>query len=279
MFRKAVFPIVCASWFAAGAILCLEAQQPRAVAHVLDVKGEWRVEGASGQVAAGEALNAGARIVAISGRPGDAITILHDEDMSRQHVACDASASNPCRNPVAIGDPSSGEVSGSNQLKVMMQAAFAVLLGNPPAIASHYALTLSRGSDSVREMEGVAALNPGQGIVMPTPPEDMPAGIYTVSVAHAGEPASTAEKTQLTSEGAWRPLPIEATGLYELTIANADQEKVADLMLLVTAQANYQAEQDRFAAMKKGTADWTGPEARADRHLLLRTFLLSESRP
>jgi hypothetical protein len=74
-------------------------------------------------------------------------------------------------------------------------------------------------------------------------------------------------------------LPIEAPGLYELTIVNADQEKVADLMLLVTSQARYQGEQDRFETMKKSVADWNGPDARADRHLLLRAFLLSESRP
>jgi hypothetical protein len=77
----------------------------------------------------------------------------------------------------------------------------------------------------------------------------------------------------------WLPLALEAPGLYDASIVNADEEQVADAMLLVVPAAQYQAKHEAFDAMKSRTATWTGPSARADEHLFLRGFLLSENQP
>jgi len=262
------------SWCVAAtvAIPCLYGQQPQMAAHVLDVKGDWRLGGAAA-VSAGQGLVAGAKITPASNRPGDAITVVRDEDMSRTHVVCDGSATNPCRNPLVVP----GNVAASqSELKNIVQAAISVLLSKPPAISSHYALTLTRGETTVQESEAVVALDSEQGIVLPPAPEDMPAGPYAVSIARAGEKPSPAVQTlQLTSEGTWRPFQWNAPGLFELSLFNADGAQVADLMLLVALPAQYQAQREAFNAMKSRTATWTGTNARQDEHLFLRSFLLS----
>ena len=269
-----------AAWCVAVAITSLYGQQPQMVAHVLDVKGDWHLDGTAGLVAAGQGLVAGARITATSNRQGDAITIVHDEDLSRVRIACDGSATNLCRNPIVVQGVSSAVVTGQSQLKSMVQAAISVLLNRPPAIANHYTLTLTRGKESVQESEAVVALDPAQGVVLPPAPAEMPAGRYSVSIALAGEKSPPAAQTVvLTSEGVWLPLALEAPGLYDASIVNADEEQVADAMLLVVPAAQYQAKHEAFDAMKSRTATWTGPSARADEHLFLRGFLLSENQP
>lgn len=270
----------CAAWCAAMAITSLHGQQRQIMAHVLDVKGEWRLDGATGLVAAGQGLIAGTKIMAGSNRPDDSITIVRDEDLSRQRTACDASATNPCRNPIVVNSVTVSTVTVGSQLMSMAQAAIAVLLDRPPAIANHYALTLTRGKESVAESEVVIALDPEQGVVLPPAPTDMPAGHYTVSITRAGEkPPAAAQEATLTSEGVWLPLAVKAAGLYEATIVNADEEQVADVMLLLVSPAQYPSEVEAFKVMKSHTATWTGPSARADEHLFLRGFLLSEYRP
>jgi hypothetical protein len=276
MRRNAILRAGSALWCFAAVAAGLHGQQ-QVVAHVLDVRGEWRLQGTAGQIAAGEALIAGARITAGSNRVGDAITIVRDEDMSRQRIACDSSATNPCRNPIIVDGASSSAPTGQSQLKNMVQTAIALLLSKPPAIGSHYALTLTRGGETVQEWEGVAALDPGEGIVLPSAPADMAAGRYTVSIARAGDPSSATEQTAvLTSEGLWRSLPLKAAGLYEVSFTDADGEQVANEMLLVVPADQYQAMREEFGTMKSRTAAWTGPSARADEHLFLRAFLLSE---
>jgi hypothetical protein len=249
------------------------------VAHVLDVKGEWHLDGAPGLVAAGQGLATGAKITAGSNRPGDAITLVRDEDLSRQRTECDGSATNPCRNPIVVQGVAPGVVTIGSQLKSMAQAAISVLLDRPPAIANHYALTLTRGDETVAESEAVVAVDPERGVVLPPAPADMPAGHYMVSITRAGEKPAPAQEATLTSEGVWLPLALRAPGLYEATIANTDEEQIADVMLLVVPAAQYPSEVEAFGVMKSHTATWTGSSARADEHLFLRGFLLSENQP
>jgi hypothetical protein len=277
MLRKSILCLM--SICPAAACVAVQAQDTGAVAHVLDVKGEWRVDGAASPVSAGQALKAGAKVAAALNRAGDAITIVRDEDMARQHVTCDSSPQNPCRNPIVISAVGGDEPSGITRVKGMVQAALGVLLSKPPEIGSHYAMTLSRGADQVRELEDVAALQ-SEGIGLPALPDDIPAGNYTLSIAHAGASAAPMERTaRLSSEGTWPLVALDGPGLYEITITNGEQEKVADLMLLVVPPAELQQKRQDFEAAKARAAAWTGPSAESDSHLFLRAFLLAESKP
>lgn len=261
--------------FVVAAVGSLRSQQM--VAHVLDVRGDWRMQGATAAVAGGQGLAPGARITAKSNRPGDSITIVRDEDMSRQRVACDSSTTNPCRNPIDIGAASSAAQPAQGQFSIMVNTALAVLLNKPPAIESHYALTLSRGSVTVQEWEDVVSLDPSRGFVLPAAPQDMPSGQYTVSIVRARDAAPVAQQTALlTSAGTWKPISLAAPGLYEASIMNGDGEQVADAFLLVVPPAEYDGRRKDFDTMKGVAGSWTGPSAQADGHLFLRAFLLSE---
>jgi hypothetical protein len=276
MRRSFMFRIGCLSCCAVAAAAGLRSQQ-QVVAHVLDVKGDWHLQGAASTVTAGTALTRGASIEAPSNRPGDTITIVHDEDMSRQRIACDATAANPCRNPIYIDGASSATSAPQSQFAIMVRTALAVLLNKPPAIESHYALTLSRGHETVREWEAVISLDPAQGIILPSAPADFPAGKYSVSITRAGHTSSaTVQSLFLTSDGQWKPLPFSAPGLYEIAIRNADDEQLADELILVVQATEYDAKEKEFETMRSRTATWTGPGAQADGHLYLRAFLLTE---
>ena len=268
------------SWCVVTAIFALYGQQPQTAAHVLDLRGEWRLDGASQLVVAGEGLIGGSRVTAASNQPGDAITIVRDEDLTRTRIVCDGSPANPCRNPTVVQGASSAAGEGQSRFKGLVQAAIAALLSEAPAIGSHYASTLTRGLESVQESEAVVALDPTQGIVLPPAPAEMPAGRYTISIARVGDTSSASRQTGvLTSEGEWRPLLLESTGLYEVSIVKANEEQVADLMLLVVPLARLQAQRETFDAMKSRAGAWTGPSARADEHRFLRGYLLSVNQP
>jgi hypothetical protein len=262
----------------APAMACVASPPAQAVAHVLDVKGDWRLDGGGTPVTSGQGLTPGARVLAASRKLGDAITILHDEDMSRVHVDCDGSSSGSCGTPIVVqGNVST--VAGQSQFKNMVQAALSILLSKPPAINNSYALTMTRGMRPPRLSEAVIALDPKQGIVLPAA-EDMAAGTYSISIRRAGEktPAKVLSG-QLTTEGVWRPLPWDSTGVFDISIDDSGGKRIAAMTALVTPADRYPAVQADFDAMKARTADWSGPNARSDERLFLRAFLLSENQP
>ncbi|HWG21785.1 MAG TPA: hypothetical protein VG225_14735 [Terracidiphilus sp.] len=268
--------VACLSLAAGIGSSALRAQQPQAAAHVLDLKGEWHIDASSAPLAAGQSLAAGQKVADSSSHQGDYITIIHDQDMSRQRFVLNGSNGNS----VVVEGSAPVQSNSSNSFKGMVQAAWGVLLSKPPEIASHYALTLSRGGNAVKESEDVVMLDPAQGLFLPPAPADLPAGHYTLSVSRSGDSASAVEETGvLTSDGSWKPLPLKTLGLYEISISNDDGDPIADVMLLAVAPASYQSTREAFDSIQARARTWTGPHARSDRHLFLRSFLLSASRP
>ena len=83
----------------------------------------------------------------------------------------------------------------------------------------------------------------------------------------------------LTSEGLWDPLPWDSTGVFDISIDDAEGTRIAALTALVTPPDRYPAVQGDFDAMKTRTAEWSGLNARSDERLFLRAFLLSENQP
>jgi hypothetical protein len=280
MWRNLLIRTGCVLSCALAVFPALGGQQQQVVAHVLEIAGDWRPQGATVPIAAGQGLSAGARVTAESNRAGDAITIVRDDDMSRTRMVCDSSTANPCRNPIVVAEASAAAPPSQNQLMSIVASAISILLSKPPEIENHYAVTLSRGKQDVQEFEGVIALDPAVGIVLPPAPADMPAGPYSISIGPAGGSSSATEQTVvLTSEGSWKPIPFQKAGLFEASITNASGKQIAEWMLLAAPPARYKVLRERFDAMHSRTATWTGPGARDDEHLFLRAFLLSETRP
>jgi hypothetical protein len=254
-------------------------QQNQAIAHVIDIKGDWRVQGANTPLVAGTPLASGAHVTAASNHAGDAITILRDEDLFRIPVICDSSATNPCRNPIVVSAAAAAPAA-KGQFMADLGSIFSILISAPPAIQNHFAVTLSRGKHGISESEDVVALDPAQMIALPNAPSDMPAGQYPISIARAGSTTPTNDVTaQLTSDGSWNPIPFKSTGLFEVSILNSAGDPVADWFILVVPTSQYHPLREKFDALHTQTASWTGPGARRDQHRFLRAFLFSETRP
>ncbi len=267
-----------------------EPQPAPIVAHVLEAVGDWRVNASAGTVVAGLGLAAGAKIVAVSDRAGDALTLVRDADLSRSRTVCDSGANDPCRLPVLVGDDRVAGGAGVVPPGVA-KAVLGVLLDKPPAVLGHYALTLTRGKRSVFETEAVLSLDPTVGLLLPPPPPEMDAGTYTMTLSN-GAPASASASASasatggkpsyehtitLKSDGTWRAVPFYDSGLYAVSIANADGEQVADELLFLVSPGEYAATSGAFDAVKRRTAAWEGPSARGDEHVMLRSYLIAAS--
>jgi hypothetical protein len=95
--------------------------------------------------------------------------------------------------------------------------------------------------------------------------------------ATSGKPPLT-RAFSLKSDGLWRAVPFTDTGLYTLSIVNADGEQVADELVFVVRPGDYAAASGAFDAVKQRTGAWVGPSARDDEHVMLRSYLLAASR-
>lgn len=260
-------------------LLCpsLSPQQVQSVAHVLEVKGDWRLIGSAAGLTAGSALAAGSRVQSASAHTGSSITIVQDANLSRTRVVCDSTPADPCLNPVVVSAQAVAPANQTSQLKSIVQAAFAVLLSNPPAVESHYALTLSRGVEPDRESENVVAFDKHGNVQLPAAVPPMPPGTYSVSISPASVVGPEAEQAvTLGRDGRWTPLHLSKPGTYRFTITDDEGHQLRDMLLLAVPPAALESQGERLGEMKGAIATWQGPHARSDGHLFLRTFLIAE---
>jgi hypothetical protein len=265
-----------AKLFSATLILAsAQAQQPQTVAHVLDFTGSWRIDGQASPIARKQAIAKGARVIAVSNRPGDVITLIHEQDLSRQQIVCDASPANPCKSPTMVDTPSSPAPPATSQVATLVHAAFAILMGSSPDTASQYAVTMSRSVPSEKIQEAVVTFSPDGTIVLPHSPGGISVGHYTLLITPSGSTTSTTATATLGSGGVWQPMPFAAPGLFRISIRDAQDHHIENLMLLVVNPDHAEALQQAFDQTKTRTDSWTGPNARTDEHQFLRAFLLS----
>lgn len=253
-----------------------QGQQPQTVAHVLDLKGSWRIDGQASPITRGQAVAKGARVVAVSNRPGDAITLIHEQDLARQQIVCDDSPTNPCKSPTAVDAPSISAAPATGQVATLVHAAFAILMGSSPSTASQYAVTMTRSVPSEKFQEAVVPFSPDGTIVLPHSPGGISVGHYTLLITPSGSTASTTATATLASGGVWQPMPFAAPGLFQISIRDVQDHHIENLMLLVVNPDHAEALQQAFDQTKTLTDSWTGPNARTEEHQFLRALLLSE---
>jgi hypothetical protein len=256
-------------------VTCLHGQQTRPVAYVLAVTGNWQLEGQQGAVNAGQPLDAGSRLSTGWYNYDNSITLVHYDDLSRTRIACENSSKNPCRNPVVV---SGGDEAPTNQFKTLLSAAVSVLFDKPPAVATHYAVTLSRGKYVVIEKEDVVLLDGEKGFSLTGEIPALPAGTYTVDAkSNDGKTSPLSEKIATLADGSWQTLRIPVPGLYMISILDPDGERRADLLVLFVSGSRYSAARQVFDSVKNRTSKWEGTNSQADEHLFLRAILLAMS--
>jgi hypothetical protein len=242
------------------------------------MKGTWKVDGQATPIARGQAVGKGAKVIAISDRPGDSISLIHEQDLSRQQILCDASPTNPCKTPTLIDPPSSPAPQATSQVATLVHAAFALLMGSSPATASQYAVTMTRGVPAEKIQEAVVPLSHDGTIVLPHSPGGIPVGQYALQVTRSDTTQSTQQPATLSHGGVWQPIPFASPGLFHISIRDAQDHAIANLMLLVVAEDHADQARQAFDKTRTLTDAWTGPNARTEQHEFLRALLLSESK-
>jgi hypothetical protein len=268
------------SCLVSGLALCgatSQGQQTQVVAHVLDLKGAWRIDGGSAAIARGQSLIQGSKIVATSNQPGDMITIVRAQDLSRLQVICDATPTDPCRSPIAIQPSATPATPATSEVSTLVHAAFSLLMGSSPATASQYAVTMTRSFPAEKLQESVVSLSGDGTLLLPDSPGGIPIGNYTLLIAPVGSSDGTQQSAVLKPGGTWQPIPFPAPGLFQISIRDAQDHHIDNVMLLVTKKDEAAKPKAAFDEAKSHTATWSGPSARRDEHLFLRAFLQSES--
>lgn len=255
----------------------LSGQESRPVAYVLNLTGTWQLDGQQGTVKAGQPLDTGSRLSTASHDSDSSITIMRSDDLSRTRIVCDNSATNPCRNPIVIS-PTSSEVP-ANRFKALTTVALSLLLDKPPAVASHFSATLSRGEYVIAEKEDVVMISDENGFSLADALPVLPPGRYTVNATKSdGKTLLFSEKITHSADGSWQILQIPTPGLYMVSLTDSDGERRADLLFWVLPSTEYRAAKDKFDAIKGYTSRWKGLNAQADEHLFLRAVLLAMSK-
>ena len=102
---------------------------------------------------------------------GNAITIVRDDDLSRQRVVCEDTQTNPCRKPILIvASPLQAPDVPKRNLSGLVNSALAALYKNNSKAAIQYFFKRSKGPSPVPQAEGVLEVNSHES--------DALAGIY-----------------------------------------------------------------------------------------------------
>jgi hypothetical protein len=203
---------------------------------------------------------------------------MHCDDLSRTQITCEDSSNNPCRNPIVIGPVSSVALPG--RFNSLIRSALSLLLDKPPAVASHFSATLSRGEYAISEKEDVVMISDQNEFSLADSVPALPPGRYTVNATKPdGKTSLLSERITHLANGSWQTVRIPAPGLFMFSITDSDGERRADLLLWLLPSTEYRPAKEKFDAVKDYMTQWKGSNAQADQHLVLRAVLLAMSQP
>ena len=265
-------------WSVVALAVYLSSQQPaQPVAYVLDVNGSWHLGGQTVVVKAGEPLYAGAKLSTEWYNYANTITIVRADDLSRTRTECENTPNNPCRRPIVIGSGTSE--APRHHFEALVKTAISLLRDNPPAIAAHYSVTLSRGRYVIIERENIVSLNDAHEFSLTGMMPALPPGKYTVAVRNPDQEQPWSSTTVAeAANGSWQPVPAPAAGLYSISVTDSDGDRRAELLILFVPSAQYEAIKREFDNVKGYASKWQGPNAESDEHVLLRAILLAMSK-
>lgn len=272
---QAVFHFVL--WIVIATATALFGQQVQPVAGVLDVNGTWQLEGRQGSVKAGQKLYAGDKLSTASYNYANSLTIVFYNDGSRNRIACENSANNPCSSPVVVNAP---KPTAAGQRPSLIMAALDLLLGNQPAVLSHDSPTIGRGKYAIALREDVVNFDAGNRLSLNGRVPILPAGTYTVEASNAAG-NQTLIKTPISTEadGSWQSsVAIPAPGLYTVTVSDSQGELRANLLILFVKTAQYDSARQAFDSVKNQAETWQGVDAQTDETTFLRSILLAMSK-
>jgi hypothetical protein len=263
-------------WVAITTGMSLQAQQRQPVSGILEVNGNWQINGQQGSLKAGQKLYVGDKVSTEEYNYANSITVVHFSDGSRTRIACEHSEKNPCRGPYVVVAPDSN---ADGQRTSLLKAALNLLLGNPPAVLSHDSVTMSRGKYIVAIREDLVDFADGNGVSLNGRIPTLPAGFYTIETSNVDH-TQPAGKIQIgvDAAGAWQAsVPVPAPGLYAINVSDANGDLRANLLLLFLRTPQYASARQAFDGVKSQSDTWQGVNAQSDEDTLLRAILVAMS--
>ncbi len=253
--RRTVAALVALAAGSVGARPLAAAPAAGSVGFVLDVRGDWVVEGGmGGKLRVGQALAAGATIRAAPPQPQWrlVIALANGTTLAR---SCDPVER--CREALVLPDSTAEQPGFWGRAK----AAAAALFGHPP---ERFAATLARGAAA---SDGVALLEAGT-LHLDSILGDLPAGRYAVSlksIEPAGAAAVVRDMPLALSEaavGARIEVPGLAPGLYEMTVrAETNPDEATSAWVLALGSARHRQGREAYDAARATAARWDGSPA------------------
>jgi hypothetical protein len=249
--------------------------QTAPVAHVLHVQGNWYQVQQKFPLHPGDALDAGAKITTDSADFGNAITIVRDDDLSRQRVVCEDTQTNPCRKPILIvASPLQAPDVPKRNLSGLVNSALAALYKNNSKAAIQYFFKRSKGPSPVPQAEGVLEVNSHESDALAGILPGFPVGDYqfVIDSFEDSRPLPT-QNVAVSAGGKWSGLQVAAPGLYAIAVIGQGGKRMADLMLLFEPKATFAQKYRAFEDAKSSTDLWEGEDARSDEHQFLQGLL------
>jgi hypothetical protein len=244
---------------------------------VLELRGEWRLEGTTAALAVGSEVPAGG--VMRNGKPTarDSITIVASRT-GKLLLATKCAAARDCEGPVAI-PPAAAQDEAPGAMAALLEKVAARLRGSP----THYVATITRServlSDAVVELAG-------GHLAMAPALAGVATGIYEVALRPLPCPGGRdCAPIELASDYRWdpaaaRPLPARgvAPGLFELEAtpsASAYMPQPSHAWVRVSTGERFARNAAAYRAAQELVTGWGSEAGPAVRQTFLRGVLAS----
>jgi hypothetical protein len=249
-----------------------EEASPTLVGTVIELRGNWRIEGHGERLRAGQGVPAGGivRPESIASEVSISIALLNGRYLA---MHCQGANDIGCAHGLQIPTAYIEEGSG---IPSMVRTVMNVLLERSPTEGNPFSSTIIRAGQESHRWELVIQVEQGKPARLDAVVSRIPAAEYTCEWSKVtGANASEQKPIRWDTQSGGPLLPIPVSGLYSVRFINEYREPVLDLALLATPSDSYPAINASFEHARRICADWSGPDAADSAHEFLRAYLIS----
>jgi hypothetical protein len=249
-----------------------QAASPTLVGTVIELRGNWRIEGREDRLQAGQGVPAGGiiRPESLGSEVSISIALLNGAYLG---MHCHGANNKGCAQGLHVP---AIYVEQSSRIGGIVQTVMNVLLERTPREGSPFSPTIIRAGRDSERCELVVRVEQGKPVHLDGAVSRIPASEYTCEWSKVtGVNASEQKPIRWDSRSGGPLLPIPAPGLYSVRFINEYREPVLDVALLATPSDSYPAVKASFEHARRACAEWSGPDAADSAHEFLRAYLIS----
>lgn len=255
-------------------ISCTKNKGVQEIGAVLEVHGNWRMNGEQHRVLEGQAVPADAALEDVKVQTGDSISIVLLSG-ERIEAICDRD-SDLCTKGLHLPGMHANK---SPEARQIVQAVKAVLLDHQPEIARSFSPTVSRGRSSAQDRESVFGFTPGAPVQVGSALVELPSydsSIDEIEVTRAADNSSVVSTSPVSwDERGAAAITLPGPGCYVVQVVRDDDEVALNLYILAVRADSYQRTSASFEQARQICLKWDGHNREALTHKFLRAYLLS----